>query len=191
MPKIITVGGVHGVGKTTSAKLATESLKRTGQVAYVSVGDELAAYAKSRFGKRIKQLTMPQMMTGWHKVLEGINRKKSKVVIVDQHYTFLPRGSKNQIDLLSRRRQFESTVPEQVHYVLLEAPLSEVLRRRAAGSKQRSTDPKGIAREIVGQRICARLEARETGKPLTIIRNSAGKQDETVRRIAAIVRRHL
>lgn len=194
-PKVIFIGGMRGVGKSTSLKRIVKKLnaKAPGSVVHVQVGETLQRYSEKMYGKPLLDLDLDQLEQVRTKLYGQVSRKKARVVLLDDHYAYAPRDSSEQVDLIKEKRAQTTVIQPMIkHYLLIESPASEVQRRmQIPGEKPRVFKRHEIVRGIVSQRIAARFAGKETRTPLTIIRNDIGMQDKAIRKIEAIVRRHL
>ncbi len=194
-PKIIFIGGMRGVGKSTSLKRIVKKInaETPGSVAHVQVGETLQRYSEKMYRKPLLELDLNQLEQVRTKLYHKVSREKAKVVLLDDHYTYAPKDSSEQVDLIKEKQAQTAVIQSMIkHYILIESPASEVQRRmQIPGEKPRVFKRHEIVRGIVSQRIAARFVGKETRTPLTIIRNDVGIQGKAIQKIEAIVRRHL
>ena len=165
MAKIIFLGGVAGVGKST---LLSRSLEKLGSER--SLVDPGELFRKNFYFEKRKTISEIEDL-----IVEEILDKAilSSTVIVHWHYAVrMSEGYIPQISLERLKRVAESGVVEEVSLVLIEAPTEVILERREkdAGVKTRPLSLEIINEEIVYERDYLKKEFDIFTRPLGVDR---------------------
>ena len=158
MEKYVYIGGIPGVGKTTTiSKLSSEF----GCLKHISAGDYKGPESKKKFGVSLSGLNQEQttFINSWF--FENIfNNYKGKTFLIDSHYTY-PTGE-NFVNLIP-----EKYAPNFDLFILLEASASIVLDRRInRGRDKDSITLSFLEKELSVEKIEAKRLAKKYNIPL-------------------------
>ncbi len=195
LPKLIYVGGVQGVGKSTSIEQAVQRLneKYPRKVEQIRIGHEMGLVSQKRFGKKPEDITPKQLQSIMVAVVRKIRKSKAKVVVLDHHFTTSNRQATDDEhkDITLMYPSNARFMPLVKELVLLDAPLSQVREQRVKQAAGRPLNELSIQRQLVSQKLVARLLSREHGKPLTVIDNEPDNQSATILKLIEVIESHL
>ena len=178
----VVAGGLPGVGKTTVVSLAVGELKKMGHDAVVvTLGSFMFEEAK-KMGvidrDQMRKLPVSEQKALQEKAAHRIAELKNELVVVDTHFFirtdegYFPGLPMAVLQILKPSR-----------LVLVEAPVREILGRRAKDSS-RSRDEEieeEVEKEIALSRQFLVVAAVATGAPMTIVNNRENRSDEAAK----------
>ncbi len=136
MSKLVYVGGIPGVGKTT---ICSELCKQLSQCVYVSSGEFKRVESRKRYGKNLSSLNQEEsyQINKWffEEPIEELTRNKEFIFVIDTHYTYThPENIGEFVNLCP-----DEVIPALDLLVLFEVNPEEVIERRINRGRDRDS----------------------------------------------------